>query len=101
LSFDCVFGGAEEGLDTKMLLDPLEKQFDLPTTTVELGNGQCRQCEVVGQKDQSFSTLGIFEPDSSERCIETLARVKDGEYRFGRRSAPSICRLCGSSGAGL
>ena len=29
LCLDCILGGAEEGLDAEMLLDPLEEQFDL------------------------------------------------------------------------
>jgi hypothetical protein len=63
-----------------MLFDPLEEQFDLPTTTVQLGNGQRRQCEVVGQKDQTFPSLGILEFDSPQWRIETLPRIKDGEH---------------------
>lgn len=80
MSFDRVFGGAEERFDAQMLFDPLEEQLDLPTTAVKLGDGQCRQCEVVGEKDQSLCGLGIFEPYPPEWLIETLARIEDGEY---------------------
>jgi hypothetical protein len=80
LSFDGVFGGAEERFDTQMLFDPLEEQLDAPTQAVELGNGERGQDEIVGQKDQAFSGLRIFELDSSQRRIEALARVKDGEH---------------------
>jgi hypothetical protein len=38
LSLDCIFRGTEEGLDAKMLLDPLEEQFDLPATAIKLGD---------------------------------------------------------------
>ena len=50
-----------------MLLDPLEEQLDLPAQTVELGDGEGGQREVVGEKDQSLAGLGILEPDTSQR----------------------------------
>jgi hypothetical protein len=34
-----------------MLLDPLEEQLDLPATAIEVGDGQRRQEEVVGEED--------------------------------------------------
>jgi len=42
-----------------MLLDPAEKQFDFPTTPIELGDGQSRQQKVVGEKDKAFLTRPI------------------------------------------
>jgi hypothetical protein len=62
-----------------MLLDPLEEQLDLPAQTVELGDGEGGQCEVVGEKDQSLAGLGILEPDTSQRRGEALVRVEPGE----------------------
>src|SRR5258705_6337343 len=62
-----------------MLLDPFEKQLDLPAHAVELGDSERRQCEVVGQKDQPFAGLRIFDPDPSQGCLEALARIKAGE----------------------
>src|SRR6185503_8229907 len=50
-----------------MLLDPLEEQFYLPTATIELSNRLCWQIEVVGQQHQSFSRVGIFESNTSQR----------------------------------
>jgi hypothetical protein len=38
LSLHGVFCGAIEGLDPEMLLDPFEKQFHLPSGTIEIGN---------------------------------------------------------------
>ena len=49
-----------------MLFDPFEEQFDLPATTVKLGDRQRRQIEVVGQKDQIFFVFGIVEFDASQ-----------------------------------
>src|SRR6202035_681061 len=62
-----------------MLLDPLEEQLDLPAQTVELGDGEGGQREVVGEKDQSLAGLGILEPDTSQRRGEALVRVEAGE----------------------
>ena len=49
-----------------MLLDPLEEQLDLPAAPVELGDGQGRQGEVVGQEHKRFAVLGIEEADAAE-----------------------------------
>ena len=48
LSFDCILGSAIKGLDPEMLLDPLEKQFHLPTAAIKIGNRDGRQEKVVG-----------------------------------------------------
>lgn len=62
-----------------MLLDPLEEQLDLPAQTVELGDSEGGQREVVGEKDQPLSGLGVLEPDTSQRRGETFLRVEAGE----------------------
>jgi hypothetical protein len=43
LNVDRVLGSAEEGLDTQMLLDPLEEQFHLPAAAIKLGDRERRQ----------------------------------------------------------
>jgi hypothetical protein len=40
LGLEGVLGGAVEGLDPQVLLDPFEEEFDLPPTFVQLGNDQ-------------------------------------------------------------
>ncbi len=47
--------------------------------TVELGDGEGGQREVVGEKDQSLAGLGILQPDTSQRRGEALVRVEAGE----------------------
>ena len=49
-----------------MLFDPFEEQFDLPATAIKLGDGQSRQVEVVGQKDQIFVVFDIVELDAAQ-----------------------------------
>src|ERR1035441_2017225 len=46
---------AVELFDPKMLLDPFEKQFDLPAALVEGADRRGRQGELVGQKHQRLS----------------------------------------------
>ena len=76
MSFDRVLGSTEEEFDTKMLLDPFEKQLDLPPASIKLGNGDCREGKVVGEKNQSFAGLRDFESDAAQWRVEVLARVK-------------------------
>ncbi len=65
----CFYGilrGAIECLDSQMLFDPFEKQFDLPSTFVKIGDGLCWEGEVVGQKHQTLVGFRIEVADSSE-----------------------------------
>src|SRR5262245_37486485 len=61
LGFYCIGASAIESLDSQMLFDPPEEQFDLPATLIELGNGQRRQLEVVRKKDESPLVLSIVK----------------------------------------
>ena len=79
LSFDRVLGSTEKGLDTKMLLDPFEEQLDLPPASIKLGDGDCRQREVVGEEHQPLSGFGILESDTAQWRVEVLAGVEAGQ----------------------
>ena len=61
-----------------MLFDPFEKQLDLPTTAIKVGNALRRQVQIVGQKDQRFA-LGIFDLDASDYRWKMLLRIKAGK----------------------
>jgi hypothetical protein len=54
-------------LDPQMLLDPSKKQFDLPTTSVNVRNCQCGQVEVVAQEHQPSARLGIAVDHATQR----------------------------------
>ena len=54
-----VGAGAIKGLDAETLLDPLEEQFDLPASPIQLGKGQRRPGEVVGEEDEGLAGDGI------------------------------------------
>ena len=76
LRLHSVLGRAIELLDPKMLLDPLEEEFDLPSAAVQLRDRQCRQNEVVRQEHQPLAALRVVESDATERCVEVLAGVE-------------------------
>src|SRR6266705_5379874 len=66
LSLHGILGGTEEGLDAEVLLDPLEKEFDLPATLVERAN-RCRwKLEMVRQKHQRLARFRVLETDAPE-----------------------------------
>ena len=50
--------GAEEGLDLQVLLDPLEKQLDLPTFFVNFGDFLGLQVVGIGDKAVSIPVSG-------------------------------------------
>ena len=47
LDAHCIFADADEALDPQRLLDPAEKQFDLPALLVEVCDLLCRSIEVI------------------------------------------------------
>jgi hypothetical protein len=51
----------------------------LPTASIEFGDREGRQCEVVGEKDQRLVGLGILEPNASQRRVEALVGVEARE----------------------
>jgi len=61
-----------------MLLDPLEKQLDLPAAAIKLGDGERRQREVVGEKHQRFALVG-FEPNAAQRFWVARLGVEHGK----------------------
>ena len=65
---------APETLDTEMLLDSFEKQFDLPAVTVQQGDVLCRKVEVVGVVHEGTSEVsGVI--DNPVQYSRVVARV--------------------------
>ena len=75
-----VGAGAIKGFDAQMLLDPLEEEFDLPTGSIELGDGQGRHGEVVGQEDQRLARFWITIADTAQGDGIIVLGVKAGEH---------------------
>jgi len=74
-----VGASAVERLDAEVLLDPLEEDLDLPARAVQLGDGQGREVEVIGQKGVAPSRLGILVADPAELLRIVLGGGLDGE----------------------
>ena len=78
-----VGAGAVKGFDAEMLLDPFEKQFDLPTALVELNDGQRRHGKVVGQKDQRRAGFRVTIADAAQWVgIVSLGVKAGGDHRL-------------------
>lgn len=101
---------AVKGFDTQMLLDPFEEEFDLPAAAIELGDGQCRHDEVVGQKDQRLAGFWIAIADAAQgdgiivlqyaegKGEELLGRIqkRTGETRTaGEKALKEFSAACG------
>lgn len=63
---DSILGVTPERLDLKVLFDPLEKEFHLPTVAVKQGNVLGREVEVVGVVDERVLKVGGIVDNSPE-----------------------------------
>jgi len=79
LRLDRVLVGAIKRLDSQVLLDPFEKQFDLPALAVQVCNQLGLESEVVGQKSYSLARL-VLDDHTSQRGGIVLAGIKDGQH---------------------
>lgn len=72
---DCIFRFPPKGFDPKMLLDPFEEKFDLPSVAVKKGNFICFEIEVVGVVGEGSSKVRGIEYDAPERnrIISTIS----------------------------
>jgi hypothetical protein len=55
----------DECLDLQVLLDESEKDLDLPTFFVDIGDGLGRQLEMVGEKDIALTGGGVQVGDAA------------------------------------
>ena len=65
LSAHSVGRGAVKGFDAERLFEPFEEQLDLPAPPIQLGNGQSRDGEVVGQEDERFAGFRVAIADAT------------------------------------
>ena len=79
LRLDRVLVGAIKRLDAQVLLDPFEKQFDLPTLAIQVRDQRGFEGEVVGQKSYSLARL-VLDDHTSQRGGIVLAGIKDGQH---------------------
>ena len=62
LRLDGVLAVAQELLDSQVLLDPFEEQFDLSAVLVECCDGQRRKDKVVGQEYKRLADIHERSP---------------------------------------
>jgi hypothetical protein len=55
-----------ERLDSQMLLDPAKEQFDLPSTSVNIRDCQCRQGEIVAQEHEPLARFEVAVDDATQ-----------------------------------
>jgi len=67
LRLDRVRAGAEERLDPRVLLDPLEEQLRLSAAAIGVGDDERRQREVVVREGRGLGSLGVGEADAPNR----------------------------------
>jgi len=63
-----------------VLLDPLEKEFHLPSVAVEIGHRLCGHGEIVGQEVESLAGLGIMVFDATKRLRVIGCRIDTGQH---------------------
>lgn len=71
-----VLRGAEEAVDSQMLFDPSEQEFDLPARPVERGKGQGRQLPRVRQKDERLGGRGVLVANPPQVSWIALAGIE-------------------------
>ena len=79
LGFDGIFARAQKCLDTQMLLDPFEEQFDLPTLFVQSGNQFWLERKIVGQECDAFARV-VSDDHAPQGTGVVSAGIKNGEY---------------------
>lgn len=77
---DNIHRGTIEGFNMKVLFYPFEKQLNLPSFPIQIGDCQCLQLEVIRQKSIYDTGAEIFIHDESE-SVGVLA----GRF-YGRQS---------------
>ena len=72
LGVDRVLAGAIKHLDSEVLFDPLEEEFDLPSVFVDGGDSQCRQLEIVCQERETLLVHLVKISNASDQLRVTL-----------------------------
>src|SRR5258708_10452921 len=79
LRLNAILGSPVEGFDPQMLLDPFEKELDLPAAAVQFGDRKRGQDEIVGQEDEGLGGFRILKADAAQRGLEAPVRVEARE----------------------
>lgn len=94
-----VLAGAEEGLDSEVLLDPFEEELDLPASLVDLRRHKSFEFKVASEKHERFSSIRIHIADTPQvrsvqafslRSVEPDGPVGSKPGRLVERTIPKI-----------
>ena len=94
-----VDGRTVECLDPKVLLDPFEEQFDLPSAFVQLCDRQGGEYEIVGDKNQqSFGFhVEVAYPSKRNRIILRRFWTFENDCLVGTQSCRPLGTIVGYS----
>ncbi len=98
LGFHGVFRCAVETLDSQVLLDPLEEQFNMPAAAVKVGDGHGRKREVVCDEDKglvSFFVPVLYRSQGFREIFDALYACE-----LNRLVADKSCRAIHLAGEG-
>ena len=79
LRLDCVLARTKKRLDPQMLLDPFEKQFDLPSLAVQVCDQFGLESKVVCQKRNTFARL-VLDHHAAQRDGIVLAGIENRQH---------------------
>jgi hypothetical protein len=79
LRLDRVLVGAIKRLDAQVLVDPFEKQFDLPALSIQVRYQLRFECEVVGQERDALASV-VLDDHASQCGGIVFAGIKDGQH---------------------
>ncbi len=90
-----VLVGAIKRLDWQVLLDPFEKQFDLPALAVQVYNQLGFEGDVVSQKRDALASV-VLDHHASQRCWIVLAGINDGQHILLIAHDVRVSPVCGA-----
>ena len=80
LGFNGVGRSSKETLNTQVLLDPFEEQFNVPTVLVNGGDGLTRDRKIVGDEHEVFVDIGgeVMHATHGDRVsFQTFASLQE------------------------
>ena len=89
-----ILAGAQKRLDTQVLLDPFEEQFDLPALPVQLCDQFGSQGKIVGQKRNALAVL-VPDHNPTQRRRVAFVRTEDSQYPDLSQSTLVLSRSTG------
>jgi hypothetical protein len=92
----CILRFSPKGFYTEMLLNPFEKQFNLPSVAIKKGNVFCFEVEVVGIISETPSKIMGIEYDAPEwnRIVSTVSLTCESDRLVSQDIVISLKHVC-------